>query len=86
MDYLKMLHENPDLAKEFDILFDFSLLDELTERDEAEGRCTFTLPGMAFARDGSGGEYHLLGDAPSAIIAARGRRAAWPRAWTTSFP
>lgn len=59
---LKVLRENPDLAKEFDILFDFSLLDELTERDEAEGRYTFSLPGMAFARDGSGGEYHLLED------------------------
>ena len=62
MDYLKLLRENPDLAKEFDILFDFFLLDELSPRDEAEGRCTFTLPGMAFARDGSGGEYHLLED------------------------
>ena len=62
MDHLKVLRENPDLAKEFDILFDFSLLDELTERDEAEGQYTFSLPGMAFARDGSGGEYHLLED------------------------
>ena len=56
MDHLKVLRENPDLAKEFDVLFDFSLLDELTERDEAEGRCTFTLPGMAFARDGYSSE------------------------------
>ena len=29
MDYLKKLRENPDLAKEFDVLFDFSLLDVL---------------------------------------------------------
>ena len=72
MDYLKMLHENPDLAKEFDILFDFSLLDELTERDEAEGRCTFTLPGMAFARDGSGGEYHLLEDGSIGYYSSEG--------------
>ena len=62
MDYLKALHENPDLAEEFDSLFDFFLLDELSSRDEADGRATFTLPGMAFARDGSGGEYHLLED------------------------
>ena len=62
MDYLKALHENPDLAKEFDVLFDFFLLDELSPRDDAEGRYTFSLPGMAFARDGSGGEYHLLED------------------------
>ena len=62
MDHLKVLRENPDLAKEFDVLFDFSLLDELSARDEAEGRYTFSLPGMAFARDGSGGEYHLLED------------------------
>ena len=51
MDYLKILHENPDLADEFDSLFDFFLLDELSPRDEADGRCTFSLPGMAFARD-----------------------------------
>ena len=57
MDYLKILHENPDLADEFDSLFDFFLLDELSPRDDAEGRCTFSMPGMAFARDGSGGEY-----------------------------
>ena len=62
MDYLKIVHENPDLADEFDSLFDFFLLDELSPRDEADGRSTFTLPGMAFARDGSGGEYHLLED------------------------
>ena len=44
MDYLKILHENPDLADEFDSLFDFFLLDELSPRDDAEGRCTFSLP------------------------------------------
>lgn len=26
MDYLKILHEDPDLAEEFDFLFDFFLL------------------------------------------------------------
>ncbi len=41
MDYLKILHENPDLADEFDSLFDFFQLDELSPRDDAEGRCTF---------------------------------------------
>ena len=54
MDYLKALRDDPDLAEEFDSLFDFFLLDELSPRDDAEGRCTFSLPGMAFARDGSG--------------------------------
>ena len=62
MDYLKALREDPDLAEKFDSLFDFFLLDELSPRGEADGRATFTLPGMAFARDGSGGEYHLLED------------------------
>ena len=51
MDYLKILRENPNLAEEFDSLFDFFLLDELSPRDEADGRATFTLPGMAFARE-----------------------------------
>ena len=32
MDYLKILHEDPDLAEEFDSLFDFFLLDELSPR------------------------------------------------------
>lgn len=62
MDYLKILRENSDLAEKFDILFDFRLLDNLAPRDDADGRCTFTLPGMTFAVDGSGGEYHLLED------------------------
>ena len=33
MDYLKVLRENPDLAEEFDSLFDFFLLDELSPRE-----------------------------------------------------
>ena len=42
MDYLKILHENPDLADEFDSLFDFFLLDELSPRDDAEGCLLYT--------------------------------------------
>lgn len=72
MDYLKALHENPNLAREFDSLFDFLLLDKLSPRDEAEGRVTFTLPGMAFARDGSGGEYHLLEDGSIGYYSSEG--------------
>ena len=72
MDYLKILHENPDLADEFDSLFDFFLLDELSPRDDAEGRCTFSLPGKAFARDGSGGEYHLLEDGSIGYYSSEG--------------
>lgn len=62
MDYLKLLRENSALAEKFDVLFDFCLLDALTPRDDAGGRYTFTMPGVAFAVDGSGGEYHLLED------------------------
>ena len=40
MDYLKTLHENPDLAEEFDSLFDFFLLDELSPRDDEIGRAS----------------------------------------------
>ena len=72
MDYLKILHENPDLAEEFDSLFDFFLLYELSPRDDAEGRCTFSMPGMAFARDGSGGEYHLLEDGSIGYYSSEG--------------
>ena len=45
MDYLKILRENPDLAEEFDSLFDFFLLDELSPRDDAAGIANFSLPG-----------------------------------------
>ena len=38
MDYLKALRDDPDLAEEFDSLFDFFLLDDLSPRDEADGR------------------------------------------------
>ena len=72
MDYMKALRDDPDLAEEFDSLFDFFLLDELSPRDEADGRSTFTLPGMAFARDGSGGEYHLLEDGSIGYYSSEG--------------
>ena len=72
MDYLKILRENLDLADEFDSLFDFFLLDELSPRDDAEGRCTFSLPGRAFARDGSGREYHLLEDGSIGYYSSEG--------------
>ena len=49
MDYLDILRNDAKLAEDFDTLFDFRLLDALEERDTAEGRCTFSLPGMAFA-------------------------------------
>lgn len=62
MDYLDILRNDAKLAEDFDTLFDFHLLDALEERDTAEGRCTFSVPGMAFAVDGAGGEYHLLED------------------------
>ncbi len=45
MDYLETLRNDAKLAEEFDMLFDFCLLDGLEERDTAEGRCTFSLPG-----------------------------------------
>ena len=62
MGYLDILRNDSKLAEDFDTLFDFRLLDALEERDTAEGRCTFSVPGMAFAVDGAGGEYHLLED------------------------
>ena len=73
MDYLKILHENPDLADEFDSLFDFFLLDELSPRDEADGRCTFSLPGMAFARMVPAENTTCWKMAPLDITAAKGR-------------
>ncbi len=71
MDYLKILHENPDLAEEFDSLFDFFLLNELSPRDDAEADA----PSPAvwrFARDGSGGEYHLLEDGSIGYYSSEG--------------
>ena len=73
MDYLKILQEDSSLAADFDALFDFFLLDEPTERDEVEGRCTFSLGGMAFARDGAGGEYHQLEDGSIGYVSSEGQ-------------
>lgn len=73
MDYLKILQEDSSLAADFDALFDFFLLDEPTERDEVEGRCTFSLNGKAFARDGAGGEYHQLEDGSIGYVSSEGQ-------------
>lgn len=72
MDFLKILREDSALAEEFDSLFDFFLLDALSPREDADGRVTFSLPGMAFARDGSGGEYHLLEDGSIGYYSSEG--------------
>ena len=73
MDYLKILREDSNLAADFDALFDFFLLDEPTERDEVEGRCTFSMDGKAFARDGAGGEYHQLEDGSIGYMSSEGQ-------------
>ena len=44
----------------------------MEERDTAEGRCTFSLPGKAFARDGAGGEYHQLEDGSIGYMSSEG--------------
>lgn len=72
MDYLKILHEDSNLAADFDALFDFFLLDEPTERDEIEEKCTFSMEGVAFARDGAGGEYHQLEDGSIGYMSSEG--------------
>lgn len=72
MDYLKLLCEDSNLAADFDMLFDFCLLDGLEDRDTAEGRCTFSLPGKTFARDGAGGEYHQLEDGSIGYMSSEG--------------
>ena len=72
MDYLKLLQSDQALAERFDFLFDFFVLDDLSPRDEVDGRVTFTLPGMTFARDGSGGEYHLLEDGTIGYYSSEG--------------
>lgn len=73
MDYLKLLCEDSSLAANFDALFDFFLLDEPTKRDEVEGRCTFSVDGVAFARDGAGGEYHQLEDGSIGYVSSEGQ-------------
>lgn len=73
MDYLKILREDSNLAADFDALFDFFLLDEPTERDEIEGKCTFSMDGKAFARDGAGGEYHQLEDGSIGYVSSEGQ-------------
>ena len=72
MEYLKILHEDSNLAADFDALFDFFLLDEPTERDEIEEKCTFSMDGKAFACDGAGGEYHQLEDGSIGYMSSEG--------------
>ena len=80
MDYLKILHENPDLAEELDSLFDFFLLDELSPRDDVEGP-VWRLPEMVPAENTTCWKM-----APLDITAVKVRLAVWLRAWTLSFP
>ena len=67
-----MLHAEDSANGTGGLLYYFFQLDELSPRDEADGRATFTLPGMAFARDGSGGEYHLLEDGSIGYYSSEG--------------
>ena len=53
-------------------LFDFFLLDELSPRDEADGRATFTLPGMAFAKEGPAGKNPPLEDGSIGYYSSEG--------------
>ena len=71
MDYLKILRENPDLADEFDSLLTSSCWMSyprgMTQRDDV------LFPArQAFARDGSGGEYHLLEDGSIGYYSSEG--------------
>ena len=68
MGYLDILRNDAKLAENFDTLFDFRLLDALEERDTAEGRCTFSVPGMAFA-DFAIQMLYALGDVHEDVIA-----------------
>ena len=86
MDYLKILHENPDLADEFDSLFDSSCWMSyprgMTQKADAPFPCpAWPLPEMAPAENTTCWKM-----APLDITAAKGRQAVWPRAWTLSFP
>ena len=86
MDYLKILHENPDLAEEFDSLFDFFLLDELSPRDEADAEQPSHCPAWLLPEMAPAENTICWKMAPLDITAAKGRQAVWPRAWTISFP
>ena len=85
MDYLKALRDDPDLAEEFDSLFDFFLLDELSPRDEADGRATFTCPVWLLPEIAPVENTTCWKMAPSVITAAKVRQAVWLRAWMTFF-
>ena len=85
MDYLKALRDDPDLAEEFDSLFDFFLLDDLSPRMrrmvEQPSHCpVWLLPEMAPAENTTCWKM-----APSAITAAKVRQAVWLRVWMTFF-
>ena len=86
MDYLKILHEKPDLADEFDSLLTSSCWMScprgMTQKADAPSPYpVWPLPEMAPAENTTCWKM-----APSAITAAKGRQAVWPRAWMTFFP
>ena len=56
----------------WDCLFPVSYTHLDVYKRQAEGRCTFSLPGKAFARDGAGGEYHQLEDGSIGYMSSEG--------------
>lgn len=62
MDFIKMLRKDNNLSDLFGDVCDIEILPECKAPEDEFGHLTYSIPGKAFARTGSGSEYILLED------------------------
>lgn len=72
MDMLTKIKSNTALADKIDALCDIRLYDHLQKPEDADGRLTYNMEGMAFGKDAGGGEFILLTDNTVAFMSSEG--------------
>lgn len=69
---LELLRNNQELAEMMADICDVDIFPQLKKLDDEEGRLTLSMPGQAFARDGSGSRYILFSDGSAGIYDSEG--------------
>lgn len=72
MDILTKIKSDTELADKVDALCDIWLYEELQKPEDVGGRLTYNIPGMAFGKDASGGEFILLDDHSIGLMSSEG--------------
>jgi hypothetical protein len=62
MDLLETIRKDNDLHKKVKMLCDIEIYPAYQKPDDVNGAMSWSINGMAFGRDASGGEYGLLDD------------------------